>query len=458
MRLFICILFSSFMLPAVAQQRHFEQNIGWRGSYIELHTISDKNKQQSCTFIVSQDSIRALVFNNQVQLVQQFSFPRTAGQKIQGGFIRDGKVYLFTQGGNNEEFHNRVLDITAGTTKDRLVPFELNKQKVVDHLSGGDRFIYLTSSNKTKELIIYSLLGEEQVDTLRYQFNAAAWDDLSKTEMGGYKVTFEKVDMEGECPVYIAYHANKLYLHRDTLLLVMNDRLDSTQVYSFDLTHKKVNNWLIQHQAHPNTDNTFILDDQLFYVGASIDSLCLQIADLYSGAIKHSFVARAEDTISFKNTPVIQKGGFYIEGNTRELSKTKQILRNIKKSYAVIAATVNSNGQLELVVGAYEKMSSTSSVPVVTMHPGAGGTMVMMPTGGFYRHGSGKAVRFKVLLNARTLEHIDGVPGNSINEKIDYYTGGIKIPPHAENLFMTNGRYYHAYYDKNERKLVILKF
>ena len=457
MRSFFCILFSAFMLQAAAQQRHYEQNIGWRGSYIELHTISDKNKQQSCTFIAGEDSIRALLFNNQVQLVQQFSFPRTRGQKIQGGFIRDGKVYLFLQGNNDEEFHNWVLDIAAGTARDQLVPFELNKQKVVDHLSGGDRFIYLTSTNKTNQLNIYTLWGEAQVDTMSYRFNEDAWDDLAKTEMGGHKVTLTKVDMEGECPADIAFHANKLYLRRDTLLLVMNDRLDSTQIYSFDITHKKVDNWLVQHQAHNNTktDNTFILDNQLFYMAASIDSLCLQISDLYSGAIKKTFVARAEENIAFKNTPVMQTGGFYAKGNTRELSKTIQILRNIKNSNAVVAATVNSNGQLELVVGAYEKAQST---PMMMSGSMACGPMFMIPTGGFYRHGRGKAVRFKVLLDAHTLEHIDGDPDDSINEKIDAFTKDIKIPTNAENLFVTNGVYYHAYYDKDERKLVILKF
>ena len=84
--------------------------------------------------------------------------------------------------------------------------------------------------------------------------------------------------------------------------------------------------------------------------------------------------------------------------------------------------------------------------------------MVVAPTGGFYRNNWVKSARFKTLLNASTFEHIDGTPGNSINEKIEYYTGGIKIPPEAENLFMTNSRYYHAYYDKTLRKLVILKF
>ena len=61
MRVIISILLSFCTLQAVAQQKHFEQIIGWRGKAIQLHTISDKTKQQSCTFVVGNGSIRAII-------------------------------------------------------------------------------------------------------------------------------------------------------------------------------------------------------------------------------------------------------------------------------------------------------------------------------------------------------------------------------------------------------------
>jgi hypothetical protein len=89
---------------------------------------------------------------------------------------------------------------------------------------------------------------------------------------------------------------------------------------------------------------------------------------------------------------------------------------------------------------------------------GPNGSMTLVPTGSFYPNDWVQSARFKILLNARTLEHVGGVPGNSINEKIDYYTGGRKIPPQGINLFKTNGHYYVAYYENDARKLSILKF
>ncbi|WP_153825453.1 hypothetical protein [Niastella caeni] len=51
-----------------------------------------------------------------------------------------------------------------------------------------------------------------------------------------------------------------------------------------------------------------------------------------------------------------------------------------------------------------------------------------------------------------------GEPVSSINEKIERYTANLKIPSELENIFVTNGQYYYAYYDKEERRMEVLKF
>jgi hypothetical protein len=168
-------------------------------------------------------------------------------------------------------------------------------------------------------------------------------------------------------------------------------------------------------------------------------------------------VAKREDTISFKNTPIIQEGSVNSAHEIRELDKTRQLLRKMTNGDAVITATPNSNNQIEVIVGSYAKVGGGSG-PIYTPMSSGGAPMLIMPTGGFPRKSWLKSARFKMLLNAGSFEHEEGTVGNSINERIEYYTAGIKIPQEAENLFMTNGRYYHAYYDKVQRKLVILKF
>lgn len=459
--IFTLLFHCSFM--ALAQQKHFEDAIGWRGNKIELHTISNKSKNQSCTFAVNSDSIRAFVFNDQVQPIRQFALMRNSGEKILGGFIRDSIVYLFTEKSGSDELRSCMLDIATGKIKEKYIAFDLNKEKTVDHISAGDRFLYFTSNKRTLELNIYIFTNEHGCDTLRYAFPQKMWEDLTTYKGLSRVVSVEKVDLEGECSINTAVKGNKLYPRNDTLLLVMNNHRDSTYVYSFDLENKKVNNWLIKHHSDvfPGTDsyadNSFLLRNKLYYVIATSDSMCMQVVDLYTGAINKSFVANREDTILFKNTPIIQEGGQYSFGASRELTKTRQLLRKMVNGDAVITATLNYNNQVEVIVGSYAEMRSGGG-GYMMMAGAPGAPMVMLPTGGFSRGGWVKSARFKTLLNASTFEHINGEIGNSINERIEYYTEGIRIPSEAENLFMTSGRYYHAYYSRDERKLIILKF
>lgn len=464
MRSLILALFFHCSTMALAQQRHFEEPMNWRGNKIELHTISNKGKTQSCTFAVNSDSIRAFVFNKRVRLIRKFGLVRNSNEKVLGGFIKDSMVYLYTKPGK-DELHSYVLEIATGKIRDHYIAFDLKKEKVVENISAGDRFLYFTSNKKTSEFSIYNFTSEQRWDTLQYTCPPAMWEDLVTYKGFSPVASVKKVDLEGEASINTAVKGNKLYPRHDTLFLVMNNHRDSTHVYSFDLEHKKVNNWLIKHHfpnippTGPYSDNSFLLRNKLYYVIVTPDSLCIQVVDLYTGAINKSFVANREDEIPFKNTPIMQEGGQYSSSSLRELGKTKQLLRKMVNADAVITATMNNNDQVELVVGSYAQISSGGGGGMMMAGGGPGvAPMVMVPTGGFSRSTWVKSARFKTLLNAGTFEHIEGEMGKSINEKIEEWTADIKIPAEAENLFMTRGQYYYAYYSRDERKLIILKF
>ena len=84
--------------------------------------------------------------------------------------------------------------------------------------------------------------------------------------------------------------------------------------------------------------------------------------------------------------------------------------------------------------------------------------MVFVPSGGFSRSGWSKSARFNMLLDEKTSAHVDGEVHPTVNQKIEDYTRGIKIPPEGENLLIQNGKYIYAYYDKKEHMLVLIGF
>jgi hypothetical protein len=113
-----------------------------------------------------------------------------------------------------------------------------------------------------------------------------------------------------------------------------------------------------------------------------------------------------------------------------------------------------------VTVGSYKpiKQGGGAGIPMFVPMAGAATMMVFIPTGGFSRSRWTKSAHFTMLLDEHTLAHAEGEVKPSINEKVEKYTEGIKIPPEGENLFTINGKYMYAYYDRKERKLVLARF
>ena len=469
MRVVIFLLFSFWCIQVVAQNKQFVEFLGWSGKRIELHTISNRTRQSSCTFVVSSDSVRAFVFTGPLKLMRQFSLPLTSDEKLLGGFMRDSSVYMFTQQAGKDELHCSALNVVTEKVKENVIPFDPGKEKKVTYISAGNHFLYVTANYKANELILYNFSSEQRGTALRYSFSEALWIDLTAAGLFNRTVKLEKIDQEGDIDLEALIKNNKLYVNNESVLLVMNNHIDSTHVISFDLKQQKVSSWVIDHNPgkpaskHVSySDNSFLFRNKLFYVRATNDSLLIQIVDPYNGAIERSFSTESDQEISYKNTPILQEGGADGINDLRDLGKTRQLLRKMISGNAVITAQPYGNNQVEVVVGTYRKttvtMPTTNTVTTGQPYPGSYGTTMRNQPGGFTRHTLTKSVHFKMLLYAGDFSHMAGEPGTSINERIERYTANLNVPPESENIFVTNGQYYYAYYDQEERKLVVLKF
>jgi hypothetical protein len=461
------IIFLSFFLCLshliLQAQQKTVQYIGWKSSYIELHTLS--NNKRTCTFILGKDSVKAFLVNNKAVAAELFTIPRAFEEKFLGGFIKGGNIYLFMDNALKPGLHSWCYNIDSKVIIENVVPFELKNEKIINRISSNNHFFYFTLNKKTSEFIIYKFNNERYYDTTRYPFDPEVWDDLKsiKRELvfGKRKISIERADMEGECDIKIAQNSKKLYVHNDTLFLLLNNVKNVTTVYAFDLINNKMDHRIILHKnddslSDPFVYNSFLLRNNLYYASASNNNLFLQIVDFYTGNILKEFKANRNEEISFKNSSITQQGDAIGTGNVRELGKTKQLLRKLTNGSLVITATPNDlKNEVELLVGSYKEVTNYGGGGGMWMAGGGTAAPIFMPTGGFSRSSWSKSASFKVLINAENYEHINGMISPSINDRVNDFTKGIKIPPEGENLFVIDGKYYYAYYDKNKRDFTV---
>jgi hypothetical protein len=457
----------------MAQSRQFAEFLGWNEKHVQLQTIGNRTRQSSCTFVMSNDSIRAFVFTGQLKLMGQFSLPYKPGTRLLGGFMRDSSLYMFCEQPAKGELFCFSLNVVTEEIKENLFRFDVRSETKVTSISAGNHFIYITAGYRSKEMTIYDFENEEPSTLLRCKFSNSLWRDLTE----GYMVRavrLQKIDQDAEMDPDALVRRNKLYLNNGSILLVMNNHIDTTHLVNFDLQQQKVKSWVIDHNPEKEkyklgdySDNSFFFRDKLYYVRATGDKLMMQVVDAVSGMINKTYTTGKGDDIDYRNTPIVQEA----TSNNRikdpkDLNRTSKLLRRMLDGSAVIAAKQHGNDQVEVVVGSYEKTVRTTVVGGYNafnqLGPYGYSRTMMMPgrysARRVYSDTWTQSSYFKTLLHADNFTHMPGEPVSSTYERIERYAATLKTEPGAENIFELSGQYYYTYYEKAGRKLVVLKF
>ena len=471
MRTFLLLCFSLSFYFLSAQSLISSKNIGWSGSDIKLQTIHDKSGDLYASLLENPDGFKVTLYDHAFTETHEYNIARVNKEELNAGFIKDGKIYLFCDHKSPAGYHNYAIDISSGEINQELILSDKRKERLIDRISAGDYALWLGIDKKNSNFVIYNWRNQQDMDTIVYHFqDPDVWEWITKPN-GTFSRESDvaKIDEAGLPDIKSVSARNKVYLIHDTLFLTINRNRGKTDVYAFDLNNKTVYYRLIENEpvkmqydpiteknmvARDYVDNSYLLNGKLYFISAANESLHVIITDFYSGARLNYFEANREDTIDFKNTPVLQKGKVLYFNNTRELMKTKQLLRKMSNGNAAIAALNDSKG-IAITLGSNEEVQQMGVG--YGFSPGPSYTWIV-EIGYFSSDTWTKAVRFRMLVDSNSSQHIAGDMEPSINDRIDEFSQDIKIPDHAKNLLFRDGRYIFIYYDKKKQSLILQQF
>ncbi|HYE55355.1 MAG TPA: hypothetical protein VD996_10940, partial [Chitinophagaceae bacterium] len=457
------ILFILLYVNLSAQQKTAEYTIGWPAEKTELHSISDKNKQRTCSILLNADSMKGFLTESNAETKEFFHLPRKPKALLLGGFFTEKDFYLFLTNGADSNLQCMVIDIHTAAVKTHLIPFSLSREKIADRISAGDHFILYTTNSKTAELAIHNFRSESDHTVTRHTFDKVTWEDITMEKNFDRVLNVSKIDGEGDLTVDLAASIYKLYLVQDTMYMVLNDYRGKTRFYTFNLANQQVSFKTLEHtrvnmDEFPLffSDNSFLLENRLYYAFATLDSLVVQVYEFPSGNLIQTYKAMRDEQINFKNTLIGQEGANLrvAAGEKKEVTKTKQLLRKITDANMVLMAVKNKSGQVELSVGSYKRLKYTTGDAIGSGIINGllfGSPLIYLGVGVMMVGEWSKSTRFKMLVNIENGEFIPGKMDLSINDKIDDYNKAQKKNPAIENLFKVNGVYHYAYYDRKER-------
>ncbi|WP_064967142.1 hypothetical protein [Tenacibaculum ovolyticum] len=292
------------------------------------------------------------------------------------------KIYLTNKDKNKYAYINFSFDSKENSIHEFILP---PRQRFIQTISYKNK-LYVMSADKVTRTILLNYFDNN--DTLQHHIIDTT--DLTFLNKDGKQVLvidlllsfnnrpkpIKKFEKDTPNSIETVSETNKLYLRNNEIVITFDKNKDFTQVLSinidsFKTTKNSFKKPLSDKRSGRKKTNSFIYDDKIILVAATKDIFSMQIFDYDTGKLLKEYAVNKDEEITFKNSPIIQKGGFY--NNHRELKKTKQFLRKITSNKIGVSVIKNKNnfhfsigGYVEQRTGGPMMMGGFGGIPMAS--------------------------------------------------------------------------------------------
>lgn len=308
-----------------------------KNSKENIQSLSVENVRTHDVFVFATDdnNITILKYNSALFLTNQYTGPlKTLAYKslIGYSFSEDGNPTLYW---SSEGFKNILVIkyyLESKTHKILNFTFPFASQYVVTQFQNNNLFHILAKDRFKQALIVYTF-RDEKVEQKIIDFSSFNFQDENTQFVTFNQIIgrnpIEKIEIDEYNPLFKSTKKSKVYMLKDHIILTLDHNPKKTQVFdinleSHDLTEKNFTQSSIQDPK--KITNSFYQEDKLYQITASESELLLDIKDYNSSQTIKSIKVSKNDTIHFKNSPlVIQKDN----RKPTELKKTKKFLKHL---------------------------------------------------------------------------------------------------------------------------------
>ena len=385
----------------------------------------------------------------------------------------DADEYQFMAGYSyNENGHPSAYWASADFTKIQELHFDFETKTVTDYnfalpftneeiLStfSDNNYFYILSlpklGSKLKLYVFYE--GRYLLRTL--DFSAFTFKDadnhpttLSKL-LGEY--TIQKVTTDSYNPLPAVAGKVKLYVSEKALQLTFDQNALYTQVFTINTTNYTVSEKIIpQVVVKEGTANSFLHDGKLYQVTLNDEELNLSAANVVTGAILKTYEAGKDDSIGFKNSPLLEQTG---DRRSNEFKNTKKFLRKASLGDAALSVYKTPN-DIMVVTGTIRNITPTGDIilgammtgAVIATGAGSGDMSGMFP-------GNTQTIYFESLFDDN-FNHKPLPQQRLAADYIGQYMAGHEKFISLETVFHYDYYYVLGFYDAKAKKYVMVKF
>nr|WP_294785921.1 hypothetical protein [uncultured Flavobacterium sp.] len=426
----------------------------------ECETLNAENTitHDVFVFIASASNFTILKYNSALFLNDQFVTTRqyVENRSMVGySFSEDGNptIYWFSPKDQNIIVIKYYLE--TKTTRALKFSLPIEEQSIISQYQKDNNF-YLILKYKEKQALTVYVFKNGVADEKLLDFSSFTFRDRRTQQKTFNQILnenpIEKMDSGEYNPLYKAVSKSKLYTLPNRLILTLDQSPRKTQLFDINLENSEIKEkTFLQPLGHKNakTSNSYYHENKLYQINLNSNELLFDIKDYTSGEVEKSFHITKNDSINFKNSPLLSQ----IENRKPKIiKKTSSFLKELASVDAGISVFKNKKN-LFITLGGTGSNSRTFAANGFNMFDDSFGDFA---SPNYYNIESNYSVFFESVWTKKletTTETHEALAADKIYYFIDTHKE-IFIP----NILKLNNYSVLGYYDTAAKEYVLRKF
>ncbi|WP_166921287.1 hypothetical protein [Flavobacterium poyangense] len=286
-------------------------------------------------FVASQGIFKILKYNSALFLRDQFTGAMTQYQdRLLMGYslAEDGNPSLYWY---SEELKDIIIVkyyFEDKTVKALKFNYPASMQPIVTQYQKNNAFNLLTQHKTEPKLILYvfrnGTVEEKVLDFSPFSFTDRKTQSRTFNQILAQN-PIEKMEPGEYNPLFKTISKTKMYLLTDRILLTLDQNAKKTQLFdinlnTLDITEKNFLQPIAQKPSR--SSNSYYHENRLFQINTNVDEFLFDIKDLDSQEALKSIAVSKNDTIRFKNSPLLIQRDHY---SPKELKNTAKFLQHL---------------------------------------------------------------------------------------------------------------------------------
>lgn len=412
----------------------------------EVIPVINQRNNDLCFFVLNSKNVYGYLLNENFEIEKSLSSEdrrRKYKTLIGYGIIDKFNYDIILTNTNKTKFATVNFSFNTGTSE--LKEFELDnpQEKFIQTVTINNICYLIAIARDSNSLKFYKLDGLNPPKSNQIDFSDEHFIDRKggKTKLYTlFKVTSSgsftetdtpKIDYDLPNTVEVVSEEKKIYVRDDKIVFTFDINKDLIQIITihpedFSYTFKTHSKNVLEIDQPTKKSNSFLGKDALYTLEVSKDSLGFQATNYHSNEVIKQIRINKNDSITFKNTSIVQEGGVY--DKYRELESTQKLLRKLRLADLGISV-YKPQDQYEITIGSKKEMKTTSpmltpmgnfgAIPIASL---GSVNMFFNPTlFAYYNYNGTRSVYVKSLFD-KDFNHIKGEISENIFDLVKDYT------------------------------------